>query len=604
MWDRISTVILQCRGDFICVVGDYNSIRSLGERRGRSEAQNRRDINKFDGFIRGSNLLDMPIQGRKFTYYKPDGTCKSRLDRALVNNEWLEQWPSASLKGLLRSISDHCPILLGSTVRNWGPKPFRFINAWTSHPQFKNFVESTWKSYQVQGWGGFVIKEKLKLLKEDLKKWNHEVFGNIDKKIGELKNEIRDLDIEDEAQGLEEGDIIRRKEATAALFRNLHQKNNLVAQKAKIRWLKEGDVNSSFFHRAINFRRKSNEIPGIMLDGVWTEEVQEVKRGIHDFFKKQFSSSRIIRSRLLASQNERRLSEEDNQFLIAPFSESEVVEAITNCESSKSPGPDGFNFKFIKEHWQTIREDIMRMFAEFHRFGKLVNGLNHSFVVLIPKKEEAISLKDYRPISLISCVYKILSKVLAARMSRFVNKIISDHQSAFIGNRFIMDGVVVLNEVINEARKKKMERLIFKIDFAKAYDSVEWSFLDNMLEFFEFDRVWRKWIMECVSTAHISVLVNGSPSGDFKMERGLRQGDPLSPFLYLLVAEGLSILVNRAVDFGILEAAEVGRDKVRVSHLQYADDTVFVSSGKESNSWAMKWILRNFEILSGLKVNF
>lgn len=246
----------------------------------------------------------------------------------------------------------------------------------------------------------------------------------------------------------------------------------------------------------------------------------------------------------------------------------------------------------------------MRMFAEFHRFGKLVNGLNHSFVVLIPKKEEAISLKDYRPISLISCVYKILSKVLAARMSRFVNKIISDHQSAFIGNRFIMDGVVVLNEVINEARKKKMERLIFKIDFAKAYDSVEWSFLDNMLEFFEFDRVWRKWIMECVSTAHISVLVNGSPSGDFKMERGLRQGDPLSPFLYLLVAEGLSILVNRAVDFGILEAAEVGRDKVRVSHLQYADDTVFVSSGKESNSWAMKWILRNFEILSGLKVNF
>lgn len=110
--------------------------------------------------------------------------------------------------------------------------------------------------------------------------------------------------------------------------------------------------------------------------------------------------------------------------------------------------------------------------------------------------------------------------------------------------------------------------------------------------------------MECITSAHASVLVNGSPSGDFKLERGLRQGDPLSPFLYLLVAEGLSILVSRAVDAGIFEAAELGRNKVRISHIQYADDIVFVGSGKDSNIVAMKRILKNFELLSGLKVNF
>lgn len=273
-----------------------------------------------------------------------------------------------------------------------------------------------------------------------------------------------------------------------------------------------------------------------------------------------------------------------------------MLEAITNCDCSKSLGPDGFNFKFVKECWQVIREDIMKMFDEFHQHEKLVSGLNHFFIVLIPKKEEALTLKDYRPISLIGCVYKIMSKVLAVRLSKVINHIISDCQSAFVSNRSIMDGVVILNEVISEARRKKFERILFKIDFTKAYDSVEWCFLENMLEFFYFNIKWRKWILECVSTAHMLVLVNGSPSGDFKLERRLRQGDPLSTFLYLLVAEGLSILVKRVVERGFLEAAELGRNKVPITHLQYADDTVFVSSGNESNIWAMKRILNCYQV--------
>lgn len=147
-----------------------------------------------------------------------------------------------------------------------------------------------------------------------------------------------------------ESRVIRRKEATTELFRNLNHKNSLAAQKTKIRWLKEGDINSSFFHRAINFQRKLNEIPGVMIDRVWKEEVQEVKMGVHDFFKQQFSSKRSTKVRLLASQMDKKLSVDANQSLVEPFSEKEVVEALANYESSKSPGPDGFNFKFVKEN--------------------------------------------------------------------------------------------------------------------------------------------------------------------------------------------------------------------------------------------------------------
>lgn len=193
------------------------------------------------------------------------------------------------------------------------------------------------------------------------------------------------------------------------------------------------------------------------------------------------------------------------------------------------------------------------MMGEFHQHGKLVRGLNSSYIVLIPKKDEARTLNDYRPISLISRVYKILANVLAGRLSKVMEAIVSENQSAFIGNRLIHDGIVVLNEAIDEARKKKFDTLFLKIDFAKAYDSVSWVFLKEMLAQFNFSNKWSRWMLECISTASANVLVNGSPSGEFKLERGLRQGDPLSPILYLIVAEGLGLLVNKSIDEGLLE---------------------------------------------------
>ncbi|KAL6557468.1 hypothetical protein OROMI_017818 [Orobanche minor] len=131
-----------------------------------------------------------------------------------------------------------------------------------------------------------------------------------------------------------------------------------------------------------------------------------------------------------------------------------------------------------------------------------------------------------------------------------------------------------------------------------------WSFLDDMMRILNFDSKWRMWMLECVSSASANVLINGSPSGEFKLERGLRQGDPLSPFLFLIVAEGLSLLVTKAVEEGLLEAASIGNDQVPVANLQYADDTIFMVSDNPGNAWAIKCLLKNFELASGLRVNF
>jgi hypothetical protein len=146
--------------------------------------------------------------------------------------------------------------------------------------------------------------------------------------------------------------------------------------------------------------------------------------------------------------------------------------------------------------------------------------------------------------------------------------------------------------------------LIFKVNFEKAYDSVDWSFLDYMLGRFGFSDKWRAWIRACVYAGSMSVLVNGSPTAEINIQRGLKQGDPLAPFLFLLVAEGLCGLMKKAVETNRFRGFKVGSNGVIVSHLQYADDTLCIGEASIENLWTLKAILRAFEMVSGLKVNF
>jgi hypothetical protein len=139
-----------------------------------------------------------------------------------------------------------------------------------------------------------------------------------------------------------------------------------------------------------------------------------------------------------------------------------------------------------------------------------------------------------------------LAKVLANRLRMVVGSVISDSQSAFIKGRQILDGILVANEIVDEATRNKKELLLFKVDFEKAFDSIDWCYLQEVKLKMGFPTLWRKWIKACIETATASVLVNGSPTDEFSLGRGLRQGDPLSPFLFLLAAEGFHVLMKSA----------------------------------------------------------
>lgn len=228
----------------------------------------------------------------------------------------------------------------------------------------------------------------------------------------------------------------------------------------------------------------------------------------------------------------------------------EVRQAVWNCGGQKSSERDDLNFNFIKRHLEALKPDFMNFVMEFQEHGKLVSTSNPSFIVLIPKVENPTKPKDFRPISLIGCLYKVLAKLLANSLKMVMDKIISECQTSFIGKWQIMDSVLALNEILDEAKRRRKKCLVFKADFERAYDSVNWNFLDLMMEKLGFSNTWRKWIRECLSSALVVVLLNGGPKKEFRPERGLHQGDPLSPFLFLIVVEGLSAMISKAVQLG------------------------------------------------------
>ena len=300
------------------------------------------------------------------------------------------------------------------------------------------------------------------------------------------------------------------------------------------------------------------------------EGVQNLRSTIFNHFSSHFCHLLGDRPRV-DNLNFRRLSMLEAGSLTRIFTLEEVKQAIWDCDSFKSPGPDDINLGFIKD----IKDDFMRFVTEFHRNGRLTKGINATFIALIPKVSSPQRLNDFLPISLVGYMYKVLAKILANRLRVVIGRVVSDSQSAFVKRKQILDGILVANEAVDKARRLKKDMLLFNVDFEKAYNSVDLSYLDMVIQRMNFPTLWRKWMSECVGTTTISVLVNGCPTEEFPMERGLRQGDPLSPFLFFLAAEGFNVIMLSVIEAGLFNGYRVGRDNdVCLSHLQFADDTV------------------------------
>ncbi|KAL8483186.1 hypothetical protein ACS0TY_026022 [Phlomoides rotata] len=277
LWDELYDWLAIKADDLWCLCGDFNTTLDLTDRKGGSRLKVDYRSKQFFKFVLELDLVDLPLLRRKFTWYKDNGGSCSRIDRFLISVSWSKQWPNVKQSGLKRTFLDHAPIILEVSEREyWGPIPFKIVNWWLDQEDFCKTVEGVWKDTKVEGWGGYVLKEKLKKLKFDIKAWKAINGTNL---VNEIENTERQLTAPDEKLETEEwGDADREERRSLLLeLEGLRIKSDrMAAQKSRARWLSKEEANTSFFHAIINRNNKRSEIKCVKIDDSWLKGVNQV----------------------------------------------------------------------------------------------------------------------------------------------------------------------------------------------------------------------------------------------------------------------------------------------------------------------------------------
>jgi hypothetical protein len=280
----------------------------------------------------------------------------------------------------------------------------------------------------------------------------------------------------------------------------------------------------------------------------------------------------------------------------------EVFEVIKGFSRDKSPGPDGWTVEFYHCFFELVGQDLVDMVEETRLKGEIIPSINSTFVALIPKVNKPTVFNDFRPISLCNLCYKIISKIIAKRLRPILSRVLSEEQLGFLKGRQILDAIGTAQECLHSIRARKLKALILKIDLKKAYDCTSWDFLRLVLHQCGFGLKTTNWIMACVVSTTYATLINGEATNFFKSSKGLRQGCPLSPLLFILVMEGLSLALKKAKSEGQITGIKVS-SMIRILHLLFVDDILIMTKASLAEWEKIQSILQVFCRASGLIIN-
>lgn len=520
-----------------CVVGDFNAIVAQKEKiGGRPFTSGSRC--RFRHFIDAQGLMDLSFTGNPFTWSNRQAgkaNIQERLDRAMGNSQWSVLFLQASLCHLAAISSDHKPIcLFTSPVHSSRPKPFRFEAMWLRDPSIGDVVSHAW----TKGSNSPTLVQlmtKLKYTKLALKEWNKLHFRHVQTNITELKTLLETL----QSLPLSATNLNWENMIHSDLDELLKREQILWRDKGKERWLVEGDANTHYFHMSTIANRRFNSIHHILTDdSVRVAEQDAIGQLFVNFYTHLFCSGvhhfptdlqRLVSPSIPLFAN--------LELCMIPEVD-EIRTTIFSMHGNKSLGPDGMSPAFYKHCWGIIEVDVVSAVQSYFKGSHVDRAVNHTFLTLIPKREGANKVEQFRPIALCNVIYKVVTKILVVHLKPHLGSIIHPSQSAFIPGRAIMDNIIINQEIMTylNATKGTKGFMAVKVDIAKAYDIVEWDIFRVILRAHGFSEDCGNLITGCISSAHYSVLVNGSPYGFFPGSRGLRQGDPLSHPLLITLA--------------------------------------------------------------------
>ncbi|XP_010474601.1 PREDICTED: uncharacterized protein LOC104754160 [Camelina sativa] len=663
VWERLTRIGISRSGPWM-LTGDFNELVDPSEKIGGLRRELATCL-EFQQMLRACGLWEIKHRGYQFSWFgnRNDELVQCRLDRTVANQEWSKLFPQGQATYLKKVSSDHSPLinsLMGENWRKWAS--FKYDQRWVQREGFVNHFNQVWNSEEVRQADSLVAK--ISLCRKGISRWKRQSKLNSAIRIQSLHHQI-DLATQQRHSNPEE--VHRLKQDLNAE----HLREEIFwQQKSRSSWLNNGDKNTKYFHATTKNRRAQNRIQILEDDEgkQWSAD-KDLGRVAEQFFRKLYTSEDVGYKLQMMSEIIPLISREMNEYLLTEVTVEEVKRAVFDINPNKCPGPDGMTGFFFQQFWDVIGEDIVNMVKTFFQSGKLEKDINRTNICLIPKKLKAVKLAEFRPISLSNVVYKIISKVMAKRLTSLLPDIISETQAAFIKGRLITDNILIAHELLHalSSNNKCAEEFIaiktdlskafdrvewqflddamqslgfsehwramimecvssvqyqvlingspsnnkcaeefiaIKTDLSKAFDRVEWQFLDDAMQSLGFSEHWRAMIMECVSSVQYQVLINGSPYGDIRPTRGLRQGDPLSPYLFLICTEMLVKMFQHAENNGKITGLQVARGSPPITNLLFADDSMFYCKKSDSEINQVISIIEEYSLASGQRVNY
>ncbi|XP_010472440.1 PREDICTED: uncharacterized protein LOC104752070 [Camelina sativa] len=556
----------------------------------------------FRTLARDCRIKEIPSTGNHFSWggRRENVWVQCRLDHSFGNSGWFDLFPRVNTEYLDLLGSDHRPIitrLVDADSRFRGR--FMFDKRWINKPDTEKIIREQWEAGNRMT--SSLVMASLSQCRRALSRWKKTHMTNSASQIQLLR---KDLEFESTKTHPNFRRLQQIKWALNVAFR---EEEVYWKTKSRETWLQIGDKNTAYFHGSVKYKRLKNRLVSL-IDKNGVECFEEGSKGdiAAEYFSQLFQTSNPTGIEDLLEGMEPRVSEDMNVRLTAPVSAQEIKQAAFNIKGDSAPGADGWTGAFFRKYWHIVGADNIAEVQGFFQTGVMPQGWNHTQLCLIPKKPNANQMSDMRPISLCSVLYKIVSKVLCSRLTRCLPDLVSETQGAFVAGRLISDNILIAHEIVHALKtnvKFDEHFIAVKTDMSKAYDRVEWDFLEKLFIKMGFAVKWVQWIMMCVRSVSFSVLINGCDFGLIKPGRGIRQGDPLSPFLFILCAEALVYALQRSHQQERLTGFRFNESCPVIQNLLFADDSLFVCQSTKEECEELMLCLQSYGKASGQMIN-
>ncbi|KAE9600797.1 putative RNA-directed DNA polymerase [Lupinus albus] len=545
LWAEIQTLMNDNQGPW-CYIGDFNVVLGAHECRGPNLPPILPSA-EFQLFTDARCLIHLATRGADFTWTnRRRGVAETEksLDICIVNEDWMTVWNQISCSTLPRIASDHHPLLLCFSLASVPrPSAFKFHKMWLSHVDCQRLVAETWR-VEVVGCPLFVLSQKLRLLKKELKVWNFQVFGNIHERVKTALASVAAIQEVLNSSGHDEDLLEQEHLAQNELLQALVMEEKFWQDKARLSWQNEGDRNTSFFLKTTKIRQASKALSTLRDGDNILVGQEEIDQHTLAYFTDLYATPNNVRpNHLIQYVIPALVFAEDNIMLSNHPSIEEIRGAVFDLNGEGDPGPYGFGGCFYQHFSDIVGEDVCKSVGQFFRESWLLPNLNSNNIALIPKYSGAYKIEDFRPIALANFQFKIITKILASRLAVIAPKIVSPLQRGFIKDNNIQDCICLASEAANLLDYKTFGgNLAIKLDIKKEFDTLDWKFLQDTLCGFGFNAKFVHWVKIILHSAMLSINVNGEYVGFFKGLRGVRQGDPLSPLFFCLRESSILLL--------------------------------------------------------------